>query len=488
MLKSVKKTVAAILCCSVLAGMCACASSNNDRKVLNAAESLGIAVTKRDVSAVNGLSSEEAEGLGDVMTFADAASDNDLRAKEKIASTLTYTVDQESLTGKSSYKSGTVDIMFSFVDYGYVCSDSDNLRGIDTFERAVDECGDMIEVRLTFDYVLEDDKVTFSGLEQISDVFPYADETFDFTVNYPAFVDGIYFAGDVYDQDTNTYTDTYGIHSYMEIAEQGQALDWSYYYTIDLNGENVYTSSVFTADDSEYLDAVYTSAARLEEGVYTVSFYSADDQFLGSANVEVVVTITPGTPTDMVDPAAASFYDSPYYVMPDDNVILLPDSDVTITLPDDLECRDFNYFLSARTPYTELADNVVFYASDDSCYCLAIRLPFENYMSQDAYDYIGFVDDGQATIEPEFYEDAPSDMEEYFTTIGQYDYTVGGRYFRCLEISNVGMTSGVTLEDYYLIGDDDTCYVFIVRRTFTLEEYATADYSADDFIPCISVG
>ena len=79
-------------------------------------------------------------------------------------------------------------------------------------------------------------------------------------------------------------------------------------------------------------------------------------------------------------------------------------------------------------------------------------------------------------------------MEEYFTTIGQYDYTVGGRYFRCLEISNVGMTSGVTLEDYYLIGDDDTCYVFIVCRTFTLEEYATADYSADDFIPCISVG
>lgn len=479
-----KRTVAALLCCSFLAGMTAC-SSNNGRMVLNAAEGLGIAVTKRNMSSIEELASEDVSDLADIISFADSTSEDDLRVKEKIASTLTYTVDQESLTGN---KKGSVDIVFSYIDYESICSDISNMGSADTFERAVDGSGDMTEVTLKFDFELKDDKVTFSGLDQLSDLFPYAEEEFDFTVDYPSFVDGICFTGDCYDQAANTYTDSYGIHAYMEISPEGQSLDWSYTYSIDRNGDNIYTSSTLNSDDGQYLNAAYSSAARLEDGAYTVSFYSEDGQFLGSSTVEVITTITPGTPQDIS--SYSLFYDSPYFVVPDDNVILLPDSDVTITLPDEYTCQDFNYFLSSDIGYTDHADNTVFFACTDdrSAYALAIRLDFTNYESQEAYDYIGFVDDGQAVIDTEFSEDESAWSEEYFQTIGQYDYSVAGRRFRCLEINYVGASTGVVMTDYFLVGDEDTCYVFIVSRSFTLEDYGTNDYSADDILPFISVG
>lgn len=489
MRKCVKRLAALVVCAAVAMSMCSCSSGSNERRILNAAESLGIAITKRDDAALAGLMSDE--DLGDVFFIGDDPSSDDTRVKEKIASTLSYSVDADSLTGAPGYKSGTVDIVFSYVDYAYISSDSDNLRGADVFERAVDSCGETIEVTLTFDYVMEDDKVTFSGVQQIRDLFPYVDEFFDFTINYPAFVGGVYFAGDAYDEASNTYTDTCGLHCYIEITDSGLDLDWSYYYTIDIDGENVYTSSTFASNDEQYLNAVYTSAALLEEGVYTVTFYSADGQYLGASSAEVIVTVTPGIPgTQDTDPAAM-FYDSPYFVCPDDNVITLPDSDVVLTLPDYLTCHDFNYFLSLRTPYTEFADNVVFFATDESsCYCLAMRLDFPNYASQEAYDYLGFEDGDQATISPEFYEDSngnPVEMDGDLTTIGQYDYNIGGRNFRCLEVTNVTM-EGAVLIDYYVVGDDDTCYLFIVYRTFSLEDFATNNYTADDFVPCISVG
>ena len=483
---SVKRIVAIVLCAAVAFGMCSCSSGSKDRIVLNAAEGLGIAVTKRDTAAVAALTSEE--DIDGIFYLGDDTS-SDTSVKEKIASTLSYAVDAESLTGAPGYKNGTVDIVFTYVDYEYIRSDSDNMRGADVFERAVDSCGETVDVTLTFDYVMEDDNVTFTQVSQISELFPYADELFDFTVNYPAFVGGVYFTGDSYDASSNTYTDTSALHCYIEITDAGQDLDWSYYFTIDRDGENVYTSSTFASDDEQYLNAVYTSAALLEEGVYTVTFYSADGQYLGASSAEVVVTVTPGIPGQSNDPAAL-FYNSPYFVCPDDNVITLPDSDVTLTLPDHLICQDFNYFLSLRTPYTEYADNVVFFATDEtSCYCLAIRLDFPNYASQEAYDYLGFTD-GQATISPEFYEDTdgnPVEMDPAFSTMGQYDYNVGGRNFRCLEITEVTM-DGVELIDYYVVGDDDTCYLFVVYRTFSLEDFATNEYSADDFVPCISVG
>ena len=478
-----KRIVASVLCCSFLAGLTAC-SSNNDRMVLNAAEGLGIAVTKRNMSSIEGMSSEDVSDLEDIISFADSTSEDDLRVKEKIASTLTYTVDQESLKGN---KSGSIDIVFSYVDYESVCADSSNMGSVDSFERAVDACGDMNEVTLSFDFELEDDKVTFSGVDQISDLFPYADEEFDFSVDYPSFVDNISFTGDCYDPASNTYTDSYGIHAYMEISPEGQSLDWYYTYSIDRNGDNIYTSSVLFSDDSQYLNAAYSSAARLEDGAYTVTFYSEDGQLLGSSTVEVVTTITPGNPQDYN--SYALFYDSPYYVAPEDNVILLPDSDVTITLPEDYTCQDFNYFLSANNEFIDYADNAVFLATteDNSCCALAVRFDFPNYESQEAYDFMGFVDDGQAVMDSEFSEDDVWN-EQGFQTIGQYDYSVAGRRFRCLEINYVGEYTGVILTDYFLVGDEDTCYVFIVSRAFTLEDYGMNDYSADDILPYISVG
>lgn len=461
----VKKVVSTIMVISMVTGFASC-KKDNSRIVLNAASSLGIAVTKRDIKGLESLSSEPVDDLTDIISFSSSLSEDDLKIKQKIASTLTYTVDEESL----DMNDGTVDIEFSYVDYEAVFSQDTLFLSMEDLESAMDLCEDRISKVLTFEFEVDDSKVVFTDLDIISELFPYAEEEFDITVDYPGMVGGITFFGDGYDESANEYTDVYSISCSMEVLPEYQDIPWQYSYTIDRDGSNVLTSSVMDWNGQGTLDASLSSVTRLAEGTYTVAFYSADSQILGSAFVFVRDTIEV-----TYDPTQSIIPDSPNptidtsvdYIVPEDGNIQLPDTDIMLSLPEGMVCQDLDAFLNSGCPFTDRADSTVFFATDGSTSALAFKIPFADYYTLEAINY-------QTDIANEI--DATRGDPQY-TSVSVWNMEIDGR--PCDAIDVVGVTEDQEIRyDLFLVGDGDTSYIVVF---YYVDEFSRVDELISQF-------
>ena len=444
----VKKVVSTIMVISMLTGFASC-KKDNSRIVLNAASSLGIAVTKRDIKGLESLSSEPVDDLTDIISFSSSLSEDDLKIKQKIASTLTYTVDEDSL----DMNDGTVDIEFSYVDYEAVFSQDTLFLSMEDLESAMDLCEDRISKVLTFEFEVDGSKVIFTDLDSISELFPYSDEEFDITVDYPGMVGGITFFGDGYDESANEYTDVYSISCSMEVLPEYQDIPWQYSYTIDRDGTNVTTSAIVSWNDQGTLDVNLNSVTRLAEGTYTVTFYSVDSQVLGSAEVYVRDTIEV-----TYDPTQSIIPDSPNptidtsvdYIVPEDGNIQLPDTDIMVSLPDGVVCQDQDAFMNSGCPFTEYADSTLFFATDGSVSVVAFKVPFADYYTLEAETYQRDIADS--------IDDTRGDTE--FTSISVWNMEIDGR--PCDAIDVVGVTEDQEIRyDLFLVGDGDTSYIVV---------------------------
>ncbi|SMC32142.1 hypothetical protein SAMN06296952_0214 [Oscillospiraceae bacterium] len=444
----VKRIISSLMVISMVSGISAC-KKDNGRAILNAAETLGIAVTKRDTRGIESLSAGSVDDLVALISFSSSSSDDDLKIKQKIASTLTYQVDADSL----DINDGTVDIEFSYVDYEVVLSGDTIFQSMEELEEAMDLCEDRIDSDITFEFEVEDDKVFFTNLDEISELFPYSTEEFDITVDYPSMVGGITFFGEGYDEGANEYTDVYSISCSMEVLPEYQYIPWQYSYTIDRDGTNVTTSAIVSWNDQGTLDVNLNSVTRLAEGTYTVTFYSVDSQVLGSAEVyvrdTVEVSYNPAQPIipDSENPTIDTRVD---FICPADSSIQLPDTDIMVSLPDGVVCQDQDAFMNSGCPFTEYADSTLFFATDGSVSVVAFKVPFADYYTLEAETYQRDIADS--------IDDTRGDTE--FTSISVWNMEIDGR--PCDAIDVVGLTEDQEIRyDLFLVGDGDTSYIVV---------------------------
>ena len=445
-MKEHRKALSVLLVAAMTLSTCGCSAKFEDG-VIDQADKLGKLIQDRDYKKIEKMAEEGDKDLESVLALSTDTSELDNDAREVIASTLTYEVDEDSFEGDFFGKEGSIDVTFTYVDYEKAIEDITIFEDLDAFEAAIEDCDDTVEKTITFEFVNDGGTPVCSNIGDIADLFPYAKDEFNFALSRENYAGDVEFDGL---NNGNGYIDTESISCHMDILGDGQELTWNYYYVVECYDVNLYTSGVTESTSSDRLDAEYSEYDILDDGNYVFTFYTEDDVLLGTGSVQVTHTEVTPTPTPAPSSGSGSTSVGPYYVSPADGIIALPDTNLTINLPTGHACiyADNPALESLFGSNTEVMQNLVFFAVDlfNGAGAFAMRLPNLSIDSPDAL----------STLENLAEQYVPEDGT--FTSYSQ-DYTIGDRTFTVQTIEITESSGLVTYCNFALIGDDDACYL-----------------------------
>ncbi|SMC52630.1 hypothetical protein SAMN06296952_1562 [Oscillospiraceae bacterium] len=459
-MKTFKKDISLLLIASIMLTTCSCAFGNIEEDVLDMADDLGKNIVDRNYKKITKIAGEEDDKLEAVLSLSTDDSVSYNEAREIIASTLSYEVDEDSYEGDR--KEGSVDIVFTYVDYEKVVDDNPVFADLGAFEEAVEDCDDTIEVTITFEFEKDKDGIYCTNIGDIEDIFPYSKEEFNFALDLYEYVDGITFidCGPGF-----VYTDVDYISCTLGVTGDGQLLTWDYYYVVERDGVQIYQSSIITAECPTQLEAEYSATGSdiLEDGTYDFIFYTADNEMLYSAFADVTHTeVTPSpTPTPVPSASGEDVLPGPEYVYPEDGIIALPDTDLVFDLPDGYYCLapDTSDFQEIMGGDQWMADQAIFSAQNNlGTDLLVIRLNHQGYSSQS---------ESFATMA----DNLVTGYSEYGTvTSTETSVTVGDRVFPAY-IIGISRGSGTVYISICLVGDDDDTFLLTVMGLNSEELY-----------------
>jgi len=439
-MNTIKKTAAAVLSASVLLGMCGCSSKINP-EVIKSAEELASAITKRDYSKIEALASEGDETLEEILTLPSSC-DDDLAAKEIIASTLTYEVDSDSYAGRA--KGGSVDVIFTYIDYEPVTADVLFLD-YEELEATLSSCEATVEVTLTFDFSKTKEGFVCTNISEAEELFPYASVEFEYALPYSEYAGDITITqADLVGGEYVITADHSSISGNLEITGDGCDILWEYYWVLE-DEYGGYITGCPTQQEVCPTNLYFEAPGSFPNGDYAISFYSADYQLIATQEFTI----------DMeVDTSAAPFTSSSsdsYYVYPSDGIVELPGCDLVVDLPAGLSCLTPDELVDELGSQDAILD-LVFYAVDGESYVMA------QGMHTGAYDSY---DSALALIEA---EDAIVSWVDFGGAECDFDYvtyTVGDREF---EATVITILTGD--EEWYVtlmvIGDGDSAFLLSV--------------------------
>ncbi len=462
-----KRLIATALCASMALSTCSC-SKKFENNVIDAADKLGGYIVDRNYNKLEKMTEDGDDDIEDIFSMlTDTPEDKQQEARQIIASTLSYEVDEESFEGDFMGKEGSIDIVFTYVDYESVTEDG-FFVDVDAFTEAIEDCDDTVEVTLTLDFIDDTGDCFCTNIDEISKLFPYADEEFNFALNPEDYAGGVSF----YDlNDGNGYRDVSSILCELEIEGDGQRMDWTYYFKVNLDYVEIYVSDRMTASAGEPLVALYQEDENLESGLYTISFFTDSGVLLGMESVTVTKTEpTPSpTPTFAPDYSDETPNPGPYFMCPEDGIAALPETDITMDLPDNVMCYD------SDTP--EYASLIAGSSLEEGICFLACDPDETEYVMCVHFDGVGY--DSDSILSSIDY--AVSNQESRYLGEGDtverssQDFTVGDRTFT-MNILRVEEPEGnVYYYQFGSIGDSDTAYMLIIG---SLDEPVSENYFA----------
>ena len=331
-----KKTISLAICSSMLLSMASCSLLSIEDKVLDLADDLAKAVVARDYNKVIKLAGKEDDDLEAAMSLSTDTSAQINDAREVIANTLTYEIDEDSYKGDS--KMGSVDVVFTYVDYEKVEEEVPVFVDIDDFEEAVEDCKDTVEQTVTFKFAKKDGDIICTNVGVATDVFPYATEEFNFALGPAEYIGGFDFVG------SNTgfvCNDVTSLTCELSVIGDGQYLTWEYYYTVEVDGTGLYQSDTITEETPTELTATYSSddGELLPDGEYYFAFYTVNSEFIYGAYCDVTHTeITPSPTPTPVPYSGQNVTPGAEYTYPEDGIVAVPGTDMVFDLPDGYVC------------------------------------------------------------------------------------------------------------------------------------------------------
>lgn len=313
-----RKVIASVLCVSMLSSLAGCALfDKDDEGVLNAAEEYASAVASvkaGDIAAMIN-EGEDLEAIIDAYTSGEVL---DVTADwsdivSAIASTISYEIDEESVTSSKKNAEGSVDITWTLVDCNAVYDEIyDNGGDVDEFIDALtaDDAA-KTEISQTLNLVLVDEAwlIDDSEGEGLAEVYEFYEDAVDFVFDSPLapYISEYYW----YYSDDSVYTNVSRIELDIIPTDEGTEVEFEFTYEYYFNGELIYTSDVWT-DEGSWIEAYYgpdydSSAAVNENGFLVPGEYRC---IMYDLNGIVLADSTCTVETVEYDTADASMIDS----------------------------------------------------------------------------------------------------------------------------------------------------------------------------------
>lgn len=310
MKRMVKGVVAVALTSSMLLSMTACGDKAGEQ-VIAAANDYAKAMIDGDVDTLeemsDGMDDDFKSTLADnYQVDAETYGEDYEKICNAITDTISYEVDEESVDASTKDEEGSVDVVFTMVDYTKIAEDEDAMSDVDTFVSALsDKDADTKEITVTIEFNLDDEDWLVSNFDDIlqateedSVLYYYQDA---FSIKFvPAYIDMIDYTEWYYTDDgESTYTDPTGIE--LDIVPfwefQGSDYVWEFYYEVyDGTDTLIYTSeelsdygawieAYFYADD---FDGALVDDVYLPADSYTITFFDLDGNEIASSTCTVV--------------------------------------------------------------------------------------------------------------------------------------------------------------------------------------------------------
>ena len=174
-----KRIISLVLIASMILPLCGCDSDNEN--VLDAAEEYAEAVISLDADGIAELMEDEDEAAEELSRIEDACSNKPALedAFDAVAESMTYEIDDKSVTSSKKNKEASVDIVFTLVDYEAVHEDvADDDGDLEDYIDALEDADDTIEVKVTVKFVLVKDKwlVKDKNFKSLNKVYGFIDD------------------------------------------------------------------------------------------------------------------------------------------------------------------------------------------------------------------------------------------------------------------------------------------------------------------------
>lgn len=303
-LNNVKKTVALTLAVIMASSVLASCGKDSaaDEAILELSEDIAKYLCDCKISKLAKVSTSDFESEKD-----DWAEDLDFsltgpymseeaRVYEAIAQTIEYSIDEDSVSSSVKNQEGRVCVEFTVADYEELLDDPEAMTAPEDFISKLDSC-DEEEIELWFDFELEDGEWHISNTDEIlENLFDFRNQRFVFVPDLSrSSFDAMWFGTD-WDYVGNVYTNPFYIELMLFFYDDSDISQ--IYFTVEYNGDLVYTGSCYEADASYYVTdtgaPVDLENNCFAEGEYRITFYDGNDNEIYSDTCTVMhVDITP---------------------------------------------------------------------------------------------------------------------------------------------------------------------------------------------------
>lgn len=284
------RKTASVLLAGVMALSCAsCAflgSGTKNKEIIEAADTFAGALLKQDADKILKLVDSQTRKKTDaafvltVLFDEDSYTEDQNKFNEAVSDTIKYEIDEDSVKVKKDEAS--VDVTFTMVDYEEALKDEE-LTDIDDVLDAIEDCDEVKEVEITFEFELEDDDWVITNFEDDS----YADlyEFFEYELDLKPDLESLI---DYTDISSGSYYVVLCIYFTEDITDYGEDVTYDAYRDGELIASDMpvyyyedFISCDYAIDASYSLDAGdYTIEVKYEGEVFTVAEITVEEQVI----------------------------------------------------------------------------------------------------------------------------------------------------------------------------------------------------------------
>lgn len=226
--------------------------------------------------------------------------------KDAIAKTITYTVNEETITTQG--KSASCTVTFTIKDY--VTAFNELVGYPDAYLQALNSCTENMSYDIDFTFNKNKEGrwlATSDTLAKLNNLFAFMDEKFEFGPDTP----------DLFDRtswlfaENGKYENTTSIELDIWFTDNP---DKNFYYIVSKDNVELYKSEpqanediFFRAPFNKALGATTTSAGFIDQGVYNIKIFREDGLPLADETIKVIVDGAKGSPAKTKAPKGASY-------------------------------------------------------------------------------------------------------------------------------------------------------------------------------------
>ena len=208
------------------------------------------------------------------------ASDEDQKVIKAIGNRIRYTIDEDSLDVSKNGEEATVDVLFDIVNWEDIKKDDKANIDTNSFIEAVEESDDFIQVLETLELAKDHGEWVVTNYDEVFRDF------YGHWVNCTAPIDYVHFVYSAKWYGATSEENGFILYNRAKKIELSLMIDFRYsqtpvYYTVSYQDKVIYTSGVSVKSEKAVFDvdtkgAPVTSDGFLQEGEYTITFYTKD--------------------------------------------------------------------------------------------------------------------------------------------------------------------------------------------------------------------